>query len=228
VNSSMESTPILIAEDDLKIADMLGNYLRAQGWHTHVVHNGVAAVNEVRLQRASIVLLDLMLPGLDGLEVCRSIREFSSVPIIMLTARIDEVDRLLGLESGADDYVCKPFSPREVAARVKAQWRRVTGQFRTMSHGGFDVNEAAQRILWQGRALDLTTSEYRILRALLMRAGAILSRAQLLDAVRQEFRDTADRTVDSHIRNLRRKLENVRPQGSGITAVYGVGYRFDP
>ena len=111
---------------------------------------------------------------------------------------------------------------------MKSQWRRVTGQFRTMSHGGFDVNEAAQRILWQGTALDLTTSEYRILRTLLLRSGAILSRGQLLDAVRQDFRDTADRTVDSHIRNLRRKLEAVRPQGAGIVAVYGVGYRFEP
>ncbi len=209
---------------------MLANYLRSQGWQTQIAVTGPAAVDDARRLQPCVVLLDLNLPGLDGVEVCRRIRSFSAVPIIMLTARVDEIDRLIGLEAGADDYVCKPFSPREVAARVKAQWRRASGQFSVAgtTTSGYEMNEAAQRILFQGQALDLTASEYRLFRAFLKHPGMILSREQLLDAAHPEFRDTSDRTIDSHIRNLRRKLEAVHPTGSGIAAVYGAGYRFEP
>lgn len=224
--------PVLIAEDDHKIADLLANYLQSEGWQTELVGNGLAALTAVRQRSFAVLLLDVMLPGLDGMEVCRRLREFSSVPVIMLTARVDESDRLQGLDAGADDYVCKPFSPREVAARVRAQWRRVrgeiSGQFGVQVRNGFTIHEGAQRVLWQGRALDLTTTEFRLLRALLVRPGTILSRAQLQDALHADYRDTADRTIDSHVRNVRRKLEAVRPEGSGIVAVYGAGYRFEP
>lgn len=229
VIDALQAPPVLIVEDDAKIADMLANYLQSQGWQTQIAAAGPAALAEVQRLQPAVVLLDLNLPGLDGIEVCRRIRGFSAVPIIMLTARIDEIDRLIGLEAGADDYVCKPFSPREVAARVKAQWRRASGQFSAAAHtAGYEVNETAQRILFQGQALELTASEYRLFRAFLKHPGMILSRDQLLDAAHPEFRDTSDRTIDSHIRNLRRKLEAVNPSGSGIAAVYGAGYRFEP
>lgn len=222
--------PVLVVEDDAKIADMLLNYLQAQGWQTLHASEGHAAVRLARRHAPSVILLDLMLPGLDGMEVCRQVRAFSDVPIIMLTARVDEIDRLMGLESGADDYVCKPFSPREVAARVKAQWRRVSGQLGGVSSAqGFEVREDAQRILWQGQVLDLTDYEYRLLKVLLSHPGRVFSRARLQDALQgEQFKDTSDRTIDSHIRNLRRKLESVRPEGSGISTVYGSGYRFEP
>jgi two-component system, OmpR family, response regulator BaeR len=222
-----QAPPVLIVEDDAWIADMLANYLRSRDWRTHICANGPAGVEEARRLNPSVVLLDLNLPGIDGMEVCRRIRSFSSVPIIMITARVDEIDRLIGLEAGADDYVCKPFSPREVAARVKAQWRRASGQFDALPVAGYELNESAQRILFNGRALDLTASEYRLFRAFLKNPGVLLSRERLLDATHQALRDTSDRTIDSHIRNLRRKLKEVHPDGSGIVAVYGAGYRFD-
>ena len=222
--------PVLVVEDDAKIANMLLNYLQAQSWQTLYASEGQAAVRLARGHAPSVILLDLMLPGLDGMEVCRQVRAFSDVPIIMLTARVDEIDRLMGLESGADDYVCKPFSPREVVARVKAQWRRVSGQLGAASSSqGFEVREETQRILWQGRILDLTDYEYRLLKVLLSHPGRVFSRSRLQDVLQgEQFKDTSDRTIDSHIRNLRRKLESVRPEGSGISTVYGSGYRFEP
>jgi two-component system, OmpR family, response regulator BaeR len=226
-----DAPPVLIAEDDAKVAALLANYLQAQGWATRCVGDGTQVLEALHAGPFSVLLLDLMLPGLDGLEVCRRLRRFCAVPVIMLTARVDEIDRLLGLEAGADDYVCKPFSPRELAARVKAQWRRVSGGLTQGASadapGGFEIHDAAQRVMWQGQAVDLTVSEFRLLRALMARPGAVLSRAQLLDALHPGFRDTADRTVDSHVRNLRRKLAALRPLGSGISAVYGTGYRFE-
>lgn len=221
-----DNPPLLIAEDDPKIADLLVTYLQAQGWQTVVVCNGLDALTQTRRLKPAVVLLDIMLPGLDGLEVCRQLRQFSAVPIIMLTARVDELDKVLGLGAGADDYVCKPFSPREVAARVQAQWRRSQGCLTTAVVGGFTVHKQAQRITWNDHWLDLTTAEFRLFSVLLARPGAVLSRAQLLDGLHAGFRDISDRTIDSHIRNVRRKIELIRPEGSGIDAVYGAGYRF--
>ncbi|WP_255429639.1 response regulator [Ramlibacter albus] len=220
---------ILVVEDDGKIADMLANYLRAQGYVPEVVSNGLQVAPEVRRNEPSLVLLDLMLPGKDGIEVCREVRAFSSVPIIMLTARIDEIDRLLGLETGADDYVCKPFSPREVVARIRAQLRRAEGRLGPAppSHG-FHIDEDAQRIAWQDHWLPLTPVEFRLLRQLVQRPGHVYSRDALLRTVHDELRDTTDRAIDSHVKNLRRKIAKVRPQGSAIASVYGLGYRFDP
>jgi two-component system, OmpR family, response regulator BaeR len=221
-----ETPPVLIAEDDPKIADLLANYLQSQGWRTVVVGNGEDALMQVQRFEPAVVLLDIMLPGLGGLDVCRQLRLFSPVPVILLTARVDEVDKVLGLGAGADDYVCKPFSPREVAARVQAQWRRYQGLLTTGMVAGFKVHRHAQRISCNGQWMDLTMAEYRLFSLLLARPGAVLSRAQLLDCLHAEFRDVSDRTIDSHVRNLRRKIELVRPEGSGIAAVYGAGYRF--
>lgn len=219
---------ILVVEDDARIADMLGNYLQAQGWQVQVLADGLQVEPEVRRMEPSLVLLDIMLPGLDGIEVCRGLRSFSAVPIIMVTARIDEIDRLVGLEVGADDYVCKPFSPREVVARVKALLRRVEGRLGGAAPAhGFVVDEGAQRIAWREHWLPLTRIEYRLLRQLVLRPGHVFSRDRLLQSVHEEFRDTTDRAIDSHVKNLRRKIAAVRPQGSAIASVYGAGYRLE-
>ena len=225
----MTERRILVVEDDARIADMLANYLRAQGWQPHVLSDGLQVEPEVRRMEPSLVLLDIMLPGLDGTEVCRSIRRFSAVPIIMVTARVDEIDRLIGLEVGADDYVCKPFSPREVVARIKALLRRAEGRLGTpVAPHGFVVDDSAQRIAWQEHWLPLTRIEFRLLRQLVQRPGHVFSRDRLLQSVHDDLPDSTDRAIDSHIKNLRRKISAVRPQGSAIASVYGAGYRFVP
>jgi two-component system response regulator BaeR len=224
-----EPRRILIVEDDARIADMLDNYLQAQGWRTTVLGNGLQVVPEIRRLEPALVLLDIMLPGQDGVEVCREVRAFSAVPIIMVTARVDEIDRLIGLEVGADDYVCKPFSPREVVARIKALLRRAEGRLGAAAPAhGFRVDDNALRIAWAEHWLPLTPLEFRLFKRLLSRPGHVFSRNALLESVHDDFRDTTDRAIDSHIKNLRRKIGKVRPQGSAIVSVYGLGYRFDP
>jgi two-component system response regulator BaeR len=221
---------ILVVEDDAKIADMLTNYLQAQGYATAVCDNGLDAPQQVRALQPALVLLDLMLPGQDGLAVCQQVRAFSAVPIIMLTARVDEVDRLLGLDSGADDYVCKPFSPREVVARVRAQLRRAEGLLAPPAAPTADtlvVDADSQCVRWHGRPLPLTPVEFRLLQLLMGRPGQVFSRARLLDHVHHDLRDVSDRAIDSHIKNLRRKLDAAGTVGYGVASVYGVGYRWE-
>lgn len=221
---------ILLVEDDAKIADMLTNYLHAQGYATAVCDNGLDAPSQVRALQPALVLLDLMLPGQDGLAVCQQVRAFSAVPIIMLTARVDEVDRLLGLDSGADDYVCKPFSPREVVARVKAQLRRADGMLASPSTSvahPLVVDADNHCVRWHGQPLPLTPVEFRLLQLLMGRPGQVFSRARLLDHVHHDLRDVSDRAIDSHIKNLRRKLESAGADGYGVASVYGVGYRWE-
>lgn len=219
---------ILIVEDDAKIADMLANYLQMHGFTTEWCADGQDALARVRRQVPALLLLDLMLPGLDGLAVCRAVRAFSAVPIIMVTARVDEIDRLLGLDTGADDYVCKPFSPREVVARIKAQLRRSEGALaRPTANAAFAVDETRQQVSWQGRALPLTPVEFRLMRLLMAHPGQVFARARLLDSLHEDLRDVSDRAIDSHIKNLRRKLEQAGTGEAGISSVYGVGYRFD-
>jgi two-component system response regulator BaeR len=219
---------ILVVEDDAKIADMLANYLRAQGFVPVPCADGNAAVAAVRSDPPALVLLDLMLPGLDGIQVCAAVRRFSAVPIIMLTARVDEIDRLLGLETGADDYVCKPFSPREVVARVKALLRRTQGPLAQAAPAtGLQCDEGADQISWQGQPLPLTPVECRLLRTLASRPGHAFGRARLLDSLHEDLRDVSDRAIDSHIKNLRRKLEQAGAAAVAIASVYGVGYRLD-
>jgi len=219
---------VLVVEDDSKIADMLANYLHMHGHTTHICADGLAAVQAVRSLQPELVLLDLMLPGMDGLAVCREVRAFSAVPIIMVTARVDEIDRLLGLDTGADDYICKPFSPREVVARIKALLRRAHGHLASrQAAGGLVVNEGRQAVEWQGVALPLTPVEYRLLALLLSRPGHVFPRSRLLDHLHEDLRDVSDRAIDSHIKNIRRKLEQAGTTHTGITSVYGVGYRLD-
>ena len=218
------STTILIVEDEAELASVIADYARAADYVPALCGDGLAALAAIRHAPPSLVVLDLMLPGLDGLSLCRAVRAFSSVPIVMVTARVEEVDRLLGLETGADDYLCKPFSPRELMARIKAILRRAGTP---AAAPALVLDEAARRIAVHGRALDLTPSEYAILAALARRPGQVLSRAQLLDAARADNLDANDRAVDSHIKNLRRKIEAAAPGLEAIRSIYGLGYRCD-
>jgi two-component system response regulator BaeR len=234
MNTTMAtSTPgkrhILVVEDDAKIADMLTNYLHMHGFETTVCGNGLDAVPLVRALRPALVVLDLMLPGQDGLAVCQQLRAFSALPIIMVTARVDEIDRLLGLDTGADDYVCKTFSPREVVARIKALLRRADGSL-SAAHGitpSLLADDATQTIRWAGQLLPLTPVEFRLLRLLMAHPSHVFSRARLLDHLHHDLRDVSDRAIDSHIKNLRRKLETAGAAGHNVASVYGVGYRFE-
>jgi two-component system response regulator BaeR len=222
------NTNIVIVEDEPELAALVADYATAAGYQATVFGDGALALEAIRRTPPALVVLDLMLPGLDGLSVCRALRGFSDVPIVMVTARVEEIDRLMGLELGADDYLCKPFSPRELMARIKAILRR-TGQTAAAAAPTVDVDEAARRIRIHGRALELTPTEYGILAALARRPGQVFSRAQLLDAAREGNAnlDVADRAIDSHVKNLRRKLEAVLPGVEAIHAIYGLGYRFD-
>lgn len=216
---------ILIAEDEPKIAALLAEYLQDAGFTSASVAEGDKVLAALETERPDLLLLDVMLPGKDGMQILRELRTHSTLPVIMLTARVEEIDRLLGLELGADDYVCKPFSPREVVARVRALLRRTGGM---VNPNPFEVDANAQRILCHGKPLPLTSTEYRLLKALVEYPGRVYSRDQLLDAMHEDLRDINDRAVDSHIRNLRRKLEDCAPGAQWIHSVYGAGYRFEP
>jgi len=218
---------ILIVEDENDLAAIMADYVGAAGYAVHVLADGHAALARVRRTVPELIVLDIMLPGLDGLALCRAVREFSDVPIILVTARVQEIDRLLGLETGADDYVCKPFSPRELVARIKAVLRRRRPSAPSAGEPPFEVDEAARRIRVGGHGLDLTPSEYGLLVAMLSRPGRVFSRAQLLDLARGEAPDVADRAIDSHIKNLRRKLADRAPGVDWIQSVYGIGYRLE-
>ncbi|MBS1988973.1 MAG: response regulator [Cyanobacteria bacterium SZAS LIN-2] len=219
---------VLIVEDELKIAEILNDYLTQAGFAVTHKETGLGVVDLVKSAPPDVILLDVMLPGVDGLEICREVRKFSAVPIIMVSARVEELDRLLGLELGADDYICKPFSPREVVARVKVVYRRQRpSQTEATQDKLFQVDEEQGRILARGTALDLTRTEYRLLKLLLSRPGRIFSRDQLLDLCAQPNEPATDRVIDSHIKNLRKKLAKVLPDLELIHAVYGVGYRYE-
>lgn len=239
MNTAPPQRHILVVEDDAKIADMLTNYLHMHGFETTVCGNGLDAVPLVRAIAPALVVLDLMLPGQDGIAVCTQLRAFSAVPIIMVTARVDEIDRLLGLDTGADDYVCKPFSPREVVARIQALLRRAQGSLsvhaqQTASNGvatpvasALVADDASLSIRWNGQLLPLTPVEFRLLRLLMSRPSHVFSRARLLDHLHHDLRDVSDRAIDSHIKNLRRKLDAAGAVGHTVASVYGVGYRFE-
>ncbi|SHH18061.1 response regulator [Massilia sp. CF038] len=221
----MSARHVLVVEDDVKIAALLADYLEADGHRVSRIGDGAQALAFLRQEAVDLILLDLMLPGLDGLEVCRQARSFTDATIIMITARVDEVDRLLGLDSGADDYICKPFSPREVAARVRAHLRRSAAHAATATP--LAVDRRGLRIMHGGAVFPLTPVEFRILAELIEHAGRVYSRQQLLDLAHEDQRDINDRTVDSHIKNIRRKLAAVPALGECLQSVYGVGYRFD-
>ena len=225
----MRSSTVLIVEDEPKIAGLLRDYLKRSGFSTHWLDRGDTALDWVEQNTADLVLLDLMLPGEDGVTVCRNLRERSQIPIIMVTARVEEIDRLLGLEVGADDYICKPFSPREVVARVKAVLRRLPrdNMPTDSSYRGLTLDSGRLRVSALEQSLDLTRVESRLLNALLANPGRVFSRSQLMQYVYEDGRIVSDRTMDTHVKNLRRKLKDLLPDQEFIHSVYGVGYRLE-
>jgi two-component system response regulator BaeR len=218
-------TRVFVVEDEADIASVLVDYLRAAGFEPEHFADGDSALQAALASPPALMLLDLMLPGRDGLEVLRAVRERSALPVVMLTARVAEVDRLLGLELGADDYICKPFSPREVVARVKAVLRRASAQPQPVQ--GLQLDEGAHIATLDGQRLHLTPKEFALLATLGARPGRIYSRAQLLDLLYADALDASERVLDSHVKNLRRKLAAVAPGHDWIRSVYGVGFSFE-
>jgi two-component system response regulator BaeR len=225
------SETILIVEDEARLAGLLADYLRASGFATHCLGDGGEVLDWVRAHDPALILLDLMLPGRDGLSLCRDLRAFSEVPIIMTTARVEELDRLLGLELGADDYVCKPYSPREVVARVKAVLRRRAPATRAApapEPGLLRLDPERLRVQAQdGLSIELTAIEFALLQTLHSAPGHIFRRDRLIDRIYRDGRIVSDRTIDSHIKKLRRRLAELLPDLELIHSVYGVGYRYE-
>lgn len=219
---------ILVVEDEEKLARLLASYLEQAGYSVHCIYDGLEATPWVRQHKPDLILLDLMLPGADGLDICRDVRAFSNVPILMVTARVEEIDRLLGLELGADDYICKPYSPREVVARVRAVLRRVGQQGEPASKPPLELYEEELRVVAGDRSLELTAVEFHLLQTLSQSVGRIYSRDQLMDRIYTDRRIVSERTIDSHIKKLRRKLALLIPERDVIHSVYGVGYKYDP
>jgi two-component system response regulator BaeR len=217
---------VLIVEDEEHTAGILADYLRREGYVPYCLANGADVVPWVREQMPGLILLDLMLPGRGGLEICKEIRSFSTVPIIMTTARIEEIDRLLGLELGADDYICKPYSPREVVARVKTVLRRA-GTTPNIHAVGLVLDESRYLATLNGIDLELTALEFRLLRFLAANPGRVYNRQQLLDRVYPDQRALNDRAVDNHIKNLRRKIAAAHTDEELIHSIYGVGYKLE-
>ncbi len=224
------SARIMVVEDEPKLAQLLVDYLEAASYQVIVVSRGDEVIPQVRELPPDLMILDLMLPGKDGLSICRELRQFSDLPVIMLTARSEEIDRLLGLEIGADDYVCKPFSPREVVARVKIILRRCQAR-RSESPAedipGLEIDTGRFQVSWDNQPMELTPAEFRLLKTLSQEPGKVFTREQLLNLLYDDYRVVTDRTIDSHIKNLRRKLENMDSEQTFIRAVYGIGYRWD-
>lgn len=221
---------ILIVEDEVKLARVLEDYLHSAGFNAHWLANGLDVKPWFKEHPVDLILLDLMLPGFNGLEVTKELRSFSDVPIIVITARVEEIDRLLGLELGADDYICKPFSPREVVARVRAVLRRSQGkdEMATPLPTSLALDTHSFCVTACGRQVTLTAVEFQLLHVLYQQPSRIFSRVQLIDKIYQDHRIVSDRTVDSHIKKLRKKLADLLPDIELIHSVYGAGYRYTP
>jgi DNA-binding response OmpR family regulator len=220
---------ILVVDDEARIVKLVRDYMLRAGFDVIEARDGEMALTLARTEQPDLIVLDLMLPGMDGLDICRRLRQESGVPIIMLTARVEEADRIVGLELGADDYVTKPFSPGELVARVRATLRRANGQVgptAILRAGDFELDTAALTACVAGRPVDLTPTEFYLLATLVRQPGRIFGREQLLEAVHGVAFDGYDRSVDSHIKNLRRKIEADPRNPHYIQTVYGVGYRF--
>jgi two-component system response regulator BaeR len=225
----MTNHQILVVEDEVKICQVLCEYLRRAGYAASWLTRGDEVLPNVRKNPPALILLDIMLPGMDGMEVCRELRKTSNVPIIMITARVDEIDRLLGLELGADDYVCKPFSPREVVARVKAVLRRSLsppeGKHLVAGEIALDANK--HQVLVGGREVKLTPCEFQLLKALVAHPNRVFSRGELLNVVQGYDFEGYERTIDTHIKNLRKKVATMVPDRELVSTVYGIGYKFN-
>jgi two-component system, OmpR family, alkaline phosphatase synthesis response regulator PhoP len=221
---------IVIIEDEPKIAKLARDYLEQGGFRVLTAADGTTGLATARHEHPALIVLDLMLPGMDGLDVCRALRRESDVPIIMLTARSEEADRLIGLELGADDYITKPFSPRELVARVRALLRRVKGtvyQPGMIRAGDLIIDSDSHKVTRGNENIHLTRFEFNLLQILAQHPGQIYSRAQLLERLHGVAYDGYDRSVDAHIKNLRRKIEDNPAEPRYILTIYGVGYKFN-
>ena len=216
---------ILIVDDEPAIVDTIQYALETDGFETACLFSGESLMDVIAQQRIDLVVLDIGLPDISGLELCKEIRKTRDVPVIFLTARTDEIDRVVGLEIGADDYITKPFSPRELAARVKAVLRRTNNNYnKTSFTEAFRVNESKKQITYYGEALDLSRYEYEILKTFIRRPGHVFSRDHLMDLVWEQPDTSLDRTVDAHIKNIRAKLKAVKPELEAIVTHRGMGY----
>ncbi|MBN1636403.1 MAG: response regulator [Deltaproteobacteria bacterium] len=220
---------ILIVEDEEKIATLLKDYLEKSGYRASILDRGDSVMPFLKQHAPDLILLDIMLPGMDGMDVCREIRKFSGVPIIMVTARVEEIDRIIGLEIGADDYICKPFSPREVIARVRAVLRRLNPvrDEKTITAGGIELNEETRQVTAGGKDLNLTPNEFRLLKVIMAHPNRVFSRNELVNQVQGYDYEGYDRTIDSHIKNLRKKIASILPDAEVIGSIYGEGYKFN-
>jgi two-component system, OmpR family, response regulator BaeR len=220
------SQHVLIVEDETKIASLLNDYLVESGFESTVLYNGEDVEDWLTNNSTNIMLLDLMLPGKNGVDICKDVRKSSSLPIIMITAKVEEIDRLLGLELGADDYICKPFSPREVVARVKAVLRR-SDSTEDLSDKGLVLDIDTYKAIINGEDLNLTAVEFQLLKVLSDQPGRIFSRSVLVDKIYNDGRVVSDRTIDSHIKKLRKKIAEKLPDIELIHSLYAVGYKFE-
>jgi len=217
---------ILVVEDEPTLSAILCEYIEHSGFIAHSLNDGALVVDFVKEEQPDLIILDLMLPNRNGLDIYREIRTFSAVPVMMATAKIEEIDRLIGLELGADDYICKPYSTREVIVRAKNILRR-NDKVLDVHHSGLVIDELAMAVTYQRERVTLTATEFRILAFLHKNTGKIYSRDQLMNHVYSDRRVVADRAIDSHVKNLRRKLMDIEPSLDCIKSVYGVGYKFD-
>jgi len=217
---------ILIVEDEPSLACVLSEYFVQSGFQTHIIADGLEVIDWVKRHQPDLLILDLMLPQRNGLDIYRELRTFSQVPVVMATARVDEIDRLLGLELGADDYICKPYSPREVVIRVKNILRRSTEEHSVLQrYGGLNIDDQKMQVSLDHKEIILTPAEFRLLSFFNKHPEQVFSREQLMTQIYSDSRIVTDRTIDSHIKNLRRKLQDVSPQSECIKSIYGVGYK---
>ena len=224
----MMKKSVLIVEDEMKLANILIEYLQKNDFQTKHIASGSKVIPWVKENKPNLILLDLMLPEMNGKQICQEIRTFSTLPIIMVTAMVEEIDRLIGLELGADDYICKPFSPKEVIARVKAVLRRSDPDYiKNRQRRGFQVNQEQYSITLSGEKLDLTPVEFRLLSMFIEYPNRVYNRDQILNKVFDDGRIVLDRTVDTHIKNLRQKLKTANPEVNYIRSIYGIGYSFE-
>jgi len=216
---------ILIVEDEESLAQVLGEYLNQSDFESKIINDGAQVIDWVKSNPVDLLILDLMLPGKNGLDIYRELRTFTDIPVVMATARVDEIDRLIGLELGADDYICKPYSPREVVVRVKNILRRSSDEAKTVDQV-LTINESTMQVLVKGKEVALTRAEFRLLAHFSENKEQVFSRDQLMSQIYSDNRVVTDRTIDSHIKNLRRKIQNVDADVDCIQSIYGVGYKF--
>ena len=223
----MTSYKILIVEDQENIAEVLIAYCQQQGYATEYFNNGKGVVDYVKHHHLDLILLDLMLPEVDGITLCREIRVFSNVPIIMLTAKSEEIDRLRGLNLGADDYICKPFSPKEVISRIQAVLRRIEPpKTQVIHHSGFELHKADYIAFLKGNDIGFTAIEFKIFLLFISQVGRVFTREDIINNIYNQSLDMSDRNIDTHIKNIRKKISEIEAGLNPIISVYGVGYKF--